>query len=517
MELDQGAGEPEDQAVEDALEIARLSRLPPLEYDRLRVEAAKKLGIRASSLDAQIRAYRGRVGAVRTELDGFDLTEDGIALAFATAHKEQLRFDHSRGKWFFWSGVNWQEDETKLAFSWCRRICRDMAALQKNDEKLFSTLSKANTAAAVERFAQADQVFAVTSAIWDPDLYLLGTPGGTVNLYTGEMREGRPEEHITRLTAVAPAQMPDCPMWLAFLEQVTNNDSALIRFLRQWCGYCLTGDVSEQALVFAYGSGGNGKGVFLNTVAKILGQYAKTAAMESFTSSDQDKHPTDLAMLRGARLVTASETEEGRAWAEKRIKILTGSDPISARFMRQDFFEFLPQFKLTIIGNHKPVIRTVDDAMRRRINMVPFVFKPANVDRELEAKLVAEWPAILRWMIEGCLDWQKNRLVRPEAVITTTNEYFSEQDLIGKWIEDCCALGNDKSETTAALFKNWTDYAAANGEKANNTKWLGQTLTRMGFRPTQTIPGERGKRGYDGIAVLRKAPRAWQEADDEWN
>jgi putative DNA primase/helicase len=158
--------------------------------------------------------------------------------------------------------------------------------------------------------------------------------------------------------------------------------------------------------VFCYGPGGNGKTVLLNTVSAIRGDYATVAAMETFVASQFDQHPTDMAMLCGARLVTAAETEEGRAWAETKIKQLTGGDPISARFMRQDFFTYKPTFKLMIIGNHEPALRNVDDAARRRINIVPFIRKPAVIDKQLEDKLRVEWPGILRWMIQGCLNWQ---------------------------------------------------------------------------------------------------------------
>ena len=146
----------------------------------------------------------------------------------------------------------------------------------------------------------------------------------------------------------------------------------MMRFLQQIVGYCLTGDTREHALFFIYGPGGNGKSVFLNTVSAIIGDYATTAAMDTFVASKSDRHPTDLAGLRGARLVAASETEEGRAWAEAKIKAITGGDPISARFMRQDFFTYRPQFKLVIVGNHKPVLKNVDDAAERRFNIIPF-------------------------------------------------------------------------------------------------------------------------------------------------
>jgi putative DNA primase/helicase len=476
-------------------------------------EALQVIVDAASDFDPAANPKPEREPASTAALKGFDLTEDGIALAFMGKHQDLLRYDHSIGKWFQWTGKAWRQDETKLAFSWARRTCRQLAKEvgAKNGE--LRTIAKAATAAAVERFAQADPALAVTAAIWDRDAFLMGTPGGTLDLRTGELLDPVREDYITKLASVTPSVMPDCPQWEAFLEQVTARDVGLIRFLKQWCGYCLTGDIREHALLFAHGPGGNGKGVFLNTVAWIMGEYARSAAMDTFVASQSDKHPTDLAMLRGARLVTASETEEGRAWAETRIKALTGGDTISARFMRQDFFEYTPQFKLTIIGNHKPVLRNVDDAARRRMNMVPFLYKPPQKDMELESKLRREAPGILRWMIEGCLDWQKNGLIRPEVVTQATNEYFNEQDLVHQWIEDSCELGPRKSETMAVLFKSWSDYALANGEKPGTTKWFTQTLARLGCVSVKNTPGQHGKRGFTGIqiraviSVDRTAPR----------
>jgi len=466
----------------------------------------------AEQLQTLIEAeHKKRASPSASPLDGFDLTEDGIALAFTAEHQDLLRFDHTRGAWFQWTGKAWRQDETKLAFSWSRRICRKLAKQAGTEGKMLAIMAKAATAASVERFAQSDPALAVTSAIWDRDPFLLGTPGGTLDLRTGELREPASDDHITKLTAVAPALMPDCPMWLAFLEQATNGDNTLIRFLRQWCGYCLTGDTREHALLFGYGSGGNGKGVFLNTVSRIMGDYARNAAMDTFTASATDKHPTDLAMLRGARLVTASETEEGRAWAEARIKALTGGDTITARFMRQDFFEYVPHFKLTIIGNHKPVLKNVDDAAKRRFNVVPFVHKPAKPDLQLEHKLKAEWPQILRWMIEGCLDWQMHGLVRPDVVTNSTAEYFSEQDIVSQWVAELCTLGATQSDTLDSLFKSWTAYALANGEKPGTSKWFSQTLARLGCEAVKSTPGARGKRGFKGITVTPVAAPSHHE------
>jgi putative DNA primase/helicase len=347
--------------------------------------------------------------------------------------------------------------------------------------------AKANTAAGVERFAQADPRLATISDEWDVDPWKLGTPGGTVDLRTGALTPARQADHITKQTAVAPADPlhgDGCPMWLRFLEDATNGDDALIKFLQQMAGYCLTGDVSEECLFFVYGPGGNGKGVFLQTIGYILGDYAASAAMDTFTASHGDKHPTDLAKLRGARMVTASETEEGRAWAEARIKELTGNErPISARFMRQDFFEYSPTFKLVFVGNHQPVLKNVDDAARRRFNIIPFVHQPENPDKGMKEKLRAEYPAILRWMIDGCIDWQRNGLKRPKVVIDATEEYFSEQDSMGRWIDESCDTGKPIMQAShKSLFASWSAWAAANGEQAGSGKAFSKSLQRRGFK-----------------------------------
>jgi putative DNA primase/helicase len=193
-----------------------------------------------------------------------------------------------------------------------------------------------------------------------------------------------------------------------------------LAYLQRAVGYALTGLTQEHALFFAYGTGANGKSVLLSTAAGLLGDYHKTAPIETFTASNSDRHPTDLASLRGARLVTATETEEGRRWAEARIKQLTGGDTISARFMRQDFFEFAPSFKLFIAGNHKPSLRSVDEAIRRRFHLVPFAVTIPSEERDsdLAEKLKDEWPGILAWLIEGCLEWQTEGLRRPKPSLT---------------------------------------------------------------------------------------------------
>ncbi|WP_376100510.1 phage/plasmid primase, P4 family [Roseomonas sp. CCTCC AB2023176] len=366
----------------------------------------------------------------------------------------------------------------------------------------------------VERFARADPALAVTLEEMDRDPYLLATPGGTVDLRTAKMRLARPGDMITRMTAVAPSTATPPDRWLRFLDEATGRDDALIAFLQRWCGYCLTGDTKEHALFFGYGDGGNGKGTFVNNVAGIMGDYAVNAAMDTFTASQGSRHPTDLAMLRGARIVTASETEEGHAWAESRIKAMTGGDPITARFMNRDFFTYTPAFKLTIIGNHKPVLKNVDAAARRRFNIVPFTRKPVVVDKDLPDALRAEWPAILAWMIEGCLAWQREGLNPPPSVRIATADYFQAQDSFGRWLAECCEM--DPSGVTSArpgaLLGSFNRWCEANGEPATDNRRLRGMLEKA---PGVRYVTNKGLQFVRGLRLLTDEERQKQRREAE--
>src|SRR4051812_21555627 len=211
------------------------------------------------------------------------VTEDNAALCFAQLYRDRLRYCCDTGAWFEWDGTVWSRNRTGRAFTWARELARELAA--KEEDKVRYIASSTRFAAGVERFARSDEAFAVTAEAWDRDPLLLGTPGGTVDLRTGRLRASNPADGITKLTAVAPAEHADCPLWLKFLDEATGSDGELIQFLRQWCGYALTGLTSEHALVFVYGPGGNGKSVFLNVLTGILRAYAATAAMDTFTAS----------------------------------------------------------------------------------------------------------------------------------------------------------------------------------------------------------------------------------------
>jgi putative DNA primase/helicase len=246
---------------------------------------------------------------VATDQTEVELSEDGVAQLFADRHSGVVSFDHKRGQWFEWTGDRWKQDGTGHVYSRLRSLVREVTDDAK--PRVRKAARRSGFINGVERLAQRDQAVAVEPDVWDAEPMLLGTPGLTVDLRSGAGYVPVPADRITKHTAIRPADRADCPRWLPFLDEATGGDAEMIRFLQQWCGYCLTGDTREHALLFIYGPGGNGKSVFLSTIAGILGDYAETADMDTFVEAKYARHPTDLAKLRGARLMSASETEEG--------------------------------------------------------------------------------------------------------------------------------------------------------------------------------------------------------------
>ena len=330
-------------------------------------------------------------------------SDEALALRFAERHAEDMRYVALWGHWLHFDGKRWHADETLLGVRFARDVCRSAAA--ECGSHLAQKLASAGTVSAVERLARADKRLAATIDQFDSDPWLLNTPCGVIDLRTGKTDEHGATDYCTKITAVSPGG--ECPLWKKFLTQIFAGDQELIDYLQRVAGYVLTGSTVEHVLFFCHGTGANGKSTLLNTLSGIMGGYCAVAQMETFTASNTDRHPTELAMLRGARIVTANETEQGRRWAEARIKSVTGGDSITARQMRQDPFTFFPQFKLVMAGNHKPGLGGVDEAIRRRIHLIPFAIKIPEGERDpvLPEKLKAEWPGILAWMLDGCLKW----------------------------------------------------------------------------------------------------------------
>jgi putative DNA primase/helicase len=336
----------------------------------------------------------------------------------------------------------------------------------------------------------------------DADPYLLCTPAGMVDLRTGVMRPHRREDYCTKITAVGPGG--ECPKFKAFLRRVMRDDDELVGFIKRALGYSLTGDTSEQAIFFNYGVGQNGKSVLIETASGILADYCIATPIETFTETRNERHPTELARMRGARLVTATETEAGRYWAESRLKEITGGERIAARFMNKDFFEYTPQFKPWVSGNHRPRLRSVGKAMRRRIKMIPFAFTIPDKERDrgFAAKLKDEWPGILKLMIEGCLEWQKKGLAPPPAVEQATDAHFAAEDGYSAWIADRCETSGGFAARSTQLFGSWRDWADKAGQRAGDNKQFREEMERLGYPLQHTRTGNI----YVGLRIRQDRP-----------
>lgn len=441
-------------------------------------------------------------------------SDDALALQFANEHAARLRYVAVFNDWLEYDGACWRPDRTMRTFDRVRANNRQIAALAstvlepKIAARICPAIASNKTVAAVYNLARSDRRLAASVEQWDSDPWLLNTPTGVVDLRSGQLRPHQLSDYLTKMTVVGPAPAgSDAPVWSEFLDRIFAGDRGLIAFVQRAVGYALTGSVRDHAIFFMYGTGANGKSVLVNTVRAALGAYATSVPMDALTVTPYPSHPTELADLAGARLVYGSETEEGRRWAEARIKQLTGGDPIKARKMRQDFFEYQPQFKLFVAGNHKPSLTNVNEAIRRRLHLIPFevTIPPAEQDRDLTGKLTSELSVILSWAIDGCLEWQRIGLAPPSKVMAATNDYLASEDTLAQWIGECCSTEPNDTSTTAELFANWKSYAERAQERAGSQKsfvlrledrkferWRCPKTDRMGFSGIRTIALELG-------------------------
>jgi len=449
-----------------------------------------------------------RPASVNGEIVPPEFADDALALRFSYHFATALRYVDAWGRWMAWDGSVWRKDDTLRVYDLVRRICR-AASAEAHQPALQTKLASGKTVAAVEKLARADRRHAATAQQWDDDGWLLNTPGGIVDLRTGALSAHESAKHMTKLTAVAPEG--DCPTWLEFLVEVTAGNHELIGYLQRVAGYALTGSIREHALFFAYGTGGNGKGTFLNTIQWIMKDYAVVSPSETFMQRQGASHLTELARLQGARLVVAQETSDGNLLNTARVSAITGGDPITANYMRQDHFTFIPQFKLFISGNHKPGLQNVTNAMKRRFNMIPFDVEISRdkMDHTLPDKLREEAPGILRWMIDGCLWWQDKKLNPPAAVQVATTEYFEAEDAFSLWVQECCTTRRDDWAPVGELFRSWEKWAKSAGEQSGSQKRFSQALVSRGYPAGK----KSGQRCFERIAIYVPPPRQEPERD----
>jgi putative DNA primase/helicase len=393
------------------------------------------------------------------------LTDHELALRFVKEHGAQFRYVPEWGRWIRWTGAYWRRLETSDAVAVARQMLAALAYGTVRDRKAQNALQSARKLSSVMQLARIDPSIETATDVWDRHRQLLNTPDGVVDLATGKMRPHDPADHLTQITAVAPAPRVDCPLFLKMLDRIFDGNKELIVYLQKTFGYGLGGETKEQEFWFGHGYGNNGKSLLLSTVAHCMGTYHRRTAVDTFSLKPQEQHPTAIADLRGARLVTATESKENRNWDEALLKEMTGETVIKARFMHKDFFEVAVTWKIFVIGNHKPRLSNISEAMLRRIRLVPFTvtIPETERDRDLNVKLRAEASGILRWMLDGHALYCKEGLTPPPIVIATTKAYVDDQDTIGQWLGECCIMEATAWTATSALIASYNIWAKARG------------------------------------------------------
>jgi putative DNA primase/helicase len=350
----------------------------------------------------------------------------------------------------------------------------------------------------------------IEAASWIPDLnvstgsldrnpWLLNVENGTVDLKTGELREHRREDMITRIARVTCDRNAVCPIWKKFLMEIMNYNAELIRFIQTAAGWAVTGDTSEQSMFILFGTGANGKSTFLNTIMNLLGDYAIATPTETFMKKSGDQITNDIARLRGTRFVTTTEAEQGRRLSEPLIKQITGTDRMTARFLYGEYFDFVPTFKIFMATNHKPVIKGTDYGIWRRIKLIPFTTRipEEKQDRGLEEKLRGEASGILNWLLEGAMRWTAERLETPQIITSATDEYRGEMDVIGNFIKERCVREPGAGIRARELFKCYQDWCDENNEHACSERFLGLRLKELGLEQKRLSDG----RYWKGVTV----------------
>lgn len=417
------------------------------------------------------------------------LTDLGNARRLVALHGDDLRYCHPWGKWLVWDGRRWVIDNTAEAVRRAKQTVRHMyaEAATAADDETRKALGKhalkceaAGRIAAMLDLANSEAGIPVLPEQLDADPWLLNVANGTLDLRTGQLRAHRRDDQITKLAPVPYDPDALCPTWERFLLEVMNHDQELVSFLQRAIGYTLTGDTAEQVIFILHGKGANGKSTLLETLRAMLGEdYTVQIRAESLMVKQGDSIPNDIARLKGARLVNARETEEGKRLAESLVKEMSGGDTMTARFMRAEFFDFKPEFKLFLAANHKPVIRGTDIAIWRRIRLIPFLvtFSEDKQDRQLFKKLRAELPGILAWAVRGCQGWQvRGGLGTPAAVKAATAEYKSESDTLAAFLDECTVTDPNAETQAKPMYEAYKAWCEEGGEYYEKQTMFGRRI-----------------------------------------
>lgn len=449
---------------------------------------------------------------------GLSMTDDANAHRLLELHGERLRYHVDKTKWLVWNGTVWETQSSiggrarELAKDAARRLpergADDPQKLQKH--KRYSLSDRGLNA--MLNMARTDPNVMVGTDDLDQHAWEMNTPGGIVNLRTGEMTPSDPAKLHSRITSCAPDPDADQSLWLKFLSD-TFPDAEVRDYIQRLAGYSAIGEVREHILPFAYGSGRNGKGVFLETLKAIFGSYAGKAPGDFLMKSQNEQHPTSMADLAGRRLVITSEVDPKDKFDERKVKELTGGDTVSARHMRQDFFEFEPTHHLWLMANHQPAVESGGEAFWDRIRQIPFDNKvpEEEQDKDLKRKLSEEHaPSVLAWVIEGAVRYAEQGLLgEPAAVKAATEDYMGSSDAVGQFLEECCYYGEgfeNLTTTVQTLRAAYAKWCGENGTSALGDRRLTQQLKDHGIRAGREMAkGSGGARLYGGVAVKAEA------------
>lgn len=418
-------------------------------------------------------------------------TDVGNGELWSRMHAHRLRFVKQSRQWLHYRDGRWRRDETgeaeRAAKATARERLRLAAELEDEDKRKDAVKwgMASHQGPRIREMLQAastEPTVVLSANQLDADPLLLGCSNGTLDLRTGELRTASPDDLISLGNNVRYDPDAECPRWEQTLEEVFASDHALIEYVQRKVGYALTGSTKEQEVDVLFGSGGNGKDTLLRPIMRIIGEQALTTPMDTFARTRDKGVRNDLARLHRARLVIASESAEGRRLDEAAIKAVSGGGPIAARFLYGEFFEYTPTFKTWLVTNHKPRVEGDDDAIWRRLRLIPFnVSFIGREDKELGSKLEAELPGILAWAVRGCLEWQREGLGLPPAVERATNEYRADEDLLGLFLDQRCELTADGTAEPVRLRLAFEEFCTAMGERSMSASVFGKRLARRGI------------------------------------
>ena len=415
--------------------------------------------------------------------DTYPLTEAGDAEYFARCFGETVRYDHRRGRWLLFQDHRWapQTDGElhRLALEAVRG--RQAAAMTitggngRRTERLKWATGGEARSRLVNLLALAQNVRPIADAgdNWDTDPWLLGVENGVVDLRTGTLRAGQPDDRTTMRARTPFDPAATCPLWDQTISEIFDHDEELIAYFDRFTGYSLTGDCREEVLALCWGTGANGKGTLMNTMGWLLGDYADDLPFSALELHERSGIPNDIAKIVGKRFVTSSETAETRRLNEARVKALTGRDPITARFLHREFFTFQPNAKFWLATNQKPVVRDTSIGFWRRIHLIPFT--QSFVDRpdlELKEKLQAEGAGILARAVRGCLSWRRDGLTPPSVVQEATDSYRTDSMPLARFLDARCVVQEGARARFGELFQAYTVWCRDAGERSPLTRRL---------------------------------------------